>query len=200
MRGVETVPGQMPGDVRAHEVDTQQTQIGLELKGEETDVRDLLDVPASVAVAAAKSLQVGGMPRHAQVRVGRENGVSGDERDDLRASRSPEPGDEDAPDRLRRVRERHRNEGRPDAGCPQVAPERRTRAAGGALQPPPPRFGFEVNAKMPWPAGLSPVRNDDHAVGVKAGIVERSGPNVPSLREPRERRKPTLRSSSRTRS
>jgi hypothetical protein len=38
-----------------------------------------------------------------------------------------------------------------------------------------------VKAKIPWPAGLSPVRNDDHAVGVKAGIVDRSGPNVPLL-------------------
>jgi hypothetical protein len=29
-----------------------------------------------------------------------------------------------------------------------------------------PRFGFVVKLKMPWPAGLSPVRKDDHAVGV----------------------------------
>ena len=43
-----------------------------------------------------------------------------------------------------------------------------------------PRFGLVVKLKMPWPPGLSPVRNVDHAVGVKAGIVERSGPNVPS--------------------
>ena len=57
---------------------------------------------------------------------------------------------------------------------------------------PPPRFGFDVNAKMPWPAGLSPVRKDDHAVGVKAGIVDLKRPNVPS-REPGERRKPSLR-------
>ena len=33
---------------------------------------------------------------------------------------------------------------------------------------------------MPCSPGLRPVRNDDHAVGVNAGIVERSGPNVPS--------------------
>ena len=39
-----------------------------------------------------------------------------------------------------------------------------------------PRFGFDEKLKMPWPAGLSPVRNDDQAVGVTAGIVERSGP------------------------
>ena len=43
-----------------------------------------------------------------------------------------------------------------------------------------PRFGLVVKLKMPWPPGLSPVRNVDHAVGVKAGVVERSGPNVPS--------------------
>jgi hypothetical protein len=39
-----------------------------------------------------------------------------------------------------------------------------------------PRFGLEEKLKIPWPAGLRPVRNDDHAVGVTAGIVERSGP------------------------
>ena len=38
-----------------------------------------------------------------------------------------------------------------------------------------PRFGFVVKLKMPWPAGFSPVRKLDHAVGVKAGIVEKSG-------------------------
>ena len=43
-----------------------------------------------------------------------------------------------------------------------------------------PRFGFVVKLKTPWPPGLSPVMNDDHAVGVNAGIVERSAPNVPS--------------------
>ncbi len=43
-----------------------------------------------------------------------------------------------------------------------------------------PRFGFVVKLKMPWPPGFSPVRKLDQAVGVKAGIVERSGPNAPS--------------------
>lgn len=38
------------------------------------------------------------------------------------------------------------------------------------------RFGFVEKLKIPCPAGLRPVRNDDHAVGVTAGIVERSGP------------------------
>ena len=38
-----------------------------------------------------------------------------------------------------------------------------------------PRFGFLEKLKMPCPAGLSPVRNDDQAVGVTAGTVERSG-------------------------
>ena len=33
---------------------------------------------------------------------------------------------------------------------------------------------------MPCPAGFRPVRNDDHAVGVTAGMVERSGPYAPS--------------------
>ena len=44
----------------------------------------------------------------------------------------------------------------------------------------PPRFGLVWKSKIPWPAGFSPVRNVDQAVGVKAGIVERSAPNVPS--------------------
>src|SRR4051812_20666493 len=44
-----------------------------------------------------------------------------------------------------------------------------------------PRFGFVVKLKIPWLPGLRPVMNDDHAVGVKAGIVERSGPNAPSM-------------------
>ena len=43
-----------------------------------------------------------------------------------------------------------------------------------------PRFGLVVKLKMPWPPGFSPVRKVDQAVGVKAGIVERSGPNAPS--------------------
>src|SRR6478672_3356497 len=43
-----------------------------------------------------------------------------------------------------------------------------------------PRFGLDEKLKMPWPAGLRPVRNDDHAVGVTAGIVERSDPYAPS--------------------
>ena len=43
-----------------------------------------------------------------------------------------------------------------------------------------PRFGFVVKLKIPWRPGLSPVRKVDQAVGVKAGFVERSGPNVPS--------------------
>ena len=43
-----------------------------------------------------------------------------------------------------------------------------------------PRFGLVVKLKMPWPPGFSPVRKLDQAVGVNAGIVERSGPNAPS--------------------
>jgi hypothetical protein len=35
-----------------------------------------------------------------------------------------------------------------------------------------PRFGFAAKLKMPWPAGLRPVRKEDHAVGVTAGIVD----------------------------
>ena len=41
------------------------------------------------------------------------------------------------------------------------------------------RFGFVENPKIPCPAGFIPVRKDDHAVGVNAGNVERSGPNAP---------------------
>ena len=33
MRGVEPVPHEVPRDVRAHEVDTQETEVGLELEG-----------------------------------------------------------------------------------------------------------------------------------------------------------------------
>ena len=39
-----------------------------------------------------------------------------------------------------------------------------------------PRLGLDEKLKMPCPAGLRPVRNDDHAVGVTAGMVDRSGP------------------------
>ena len=42
------------------------------------------------------------------------------------------------------------------------------------------RFGFVEKLKIPCPPGLRPVRNDDQAVGVIAGIVERSGPKAPS--------------------
>ncbi len=38
------------------------------------------------------------------------------------------------------------------------------------------RFAFVEKLKMPWRAGFRPVRNDDQAVGVAAGTVERSGP------------------------
>ena len=41
------------------------------------------------------------------------------------------------------------------------------------------RLGFVENPKIPCPAGFIPVRKDDHAVGVNAGSVERSGPNAP---------------------
>ena len=43
-----------------------------------------------------------------------------------------------------------------------------------------PRFGLVVKLKIPCPPGFSPVRKVDQAVGVKAGSVERSGPNAPS--------------------
>ena len=33
--------------------------------------------------------------------------------------------------------------------------------------------------RFPCPAGFIPVRNDDHAVGVNAGNVDRSAPNAP---------------------
>jgi hypothetical protein len=42
------------------------------------------------------------------------------------------------------------------------------------------RFGLLVKFKIPCPPGLRPVRNDDQAVGVIAGIVDRSGPKAPS--------------------
>src|SRR5262245_43470879 len=42
------------------------------------------------------------------------------------------------------------------------------------------RFGLVEKLKIPCPAGFRPVRKDDQAVGVTAGMVERSGPNTPS--------------------
>ena len=149
MRGVEPVPHEVPCDVGAHEVDAQETEVGLELEGEEADVCDLLDVGPERGCRGREVLQVRGMARRAQVRVGCENGVSGAKGDDLRPSRSPEPSDQDAAERLGRVRERHCHEGRPDSRCSEVPPERRAGTARGALEPPPPRFGFDVNAKIP---------------------------------------------------
>ncbi len=55
-----------------------------------------------------------------------------------------------------------------------------------------PRFGFVVKLKTPWPPGLSPVMNDDHAVGVNAGIVESERPERPLTRETRDRRELAL--------
>ena len=49
-----------------------------------------------------------------------------------------------------------------------------------------PRFGLVVKLKMPWPPGLSPVRNVDQAVGVKAGIRRAERPERPLAREPRD--------------
>ena len=60
MRGVEPVPHEVPGDVRAHEVDAQETEVGLELEGEEADVCDLLDVGPERGCSGREVLQVGG--------------------------------------------------------------------------------------------------------------------------------------------
>ena len=46
------------------------------------------------------------------------------------------------------------------------------------------RLGFVENPKIPCPAGFIPVRKEDHAVGVNAGNVERSRPNVPEPESP----------------
>ena len=123
----------MPGDVRAHEVDTEQAQVRLQLKGEEADVRDLVHVLHERGRGGREITEVGGMARHAQIRMGRENGASGRERDNLRTRGPPNPVTR-TPRQVRRVCERHRDEGRADAGRPQIAPERGTRAAGGALK------------------------------------------------------------------
>ena len=77
------------------------------------------------------------------------------------------------------IRERDRDERRTDAG----APSRRQSGIPARLAALSTRcglrFGLVEKLKIPWPAGLRPVRNDDHAVGVTAGIVERSGPKAP---------------------
>ena len=44
MGRVETVPGEVAGNVGTHEVHAQKPKLGLELEYEQADVRDLLDV------------------------------------------------------------------------------------------------------------------------------------------------------------
>ena len=102
MRWVEPVPHEVPGDVGAHEVDAQETEVGLELEGEEADVCDLLDVGPERGCSGREVLQVGGWRDARKVRVGCENGVSGAKGDDLRPARSPEPSNQDAAERLGR--------------------------------------------------------------------------------------------------
>jgi hypothetical protein len=47
------------------------------VKGEETDVRDLLHVLHERARGGRKITEIGGAPRRAQIRMRRENGASG---------------------------------------------------------------------------------------------------------------------------
>ena len=65
MRGVEPVPHEVPRDVGAHEVDAQETEVGLELEGEEADVCDLLDVGPERGCRGREVVQVRGMARRA---------------------------------------------------------------------------------------------------------------------------------------
>ena len=83
---VETVPGEVAGNVGAHEVDTQKPKLGLELEGEQADVRDLLDMIRERRGGSLKVAQVGRMARHAQVGMRPENRVAGRQRDEFRGA------------------------------------------------------------------------------------------------------------------
>ena len=113
----------------------QETEFGLELEREEADVRDLVDVPHEGGGRRREVLQVGGMARHAQVGVSRENCVACSEGDDLRALRPSKPGHDQTAKRLGRVGEGHGHEGRAYPGRTEVAPKRRTSPACGVLEP-----------------------------------------------------------------
>ena len=56
-----------------------------------------------------------------------------------------------------------------------------------------PRLGLVEKLKIPCPAGFRPVRNDDQAVGVTAGIVDRRRPKTPLSRQASERGQPAVR-------
>jgi hypothetical protein len=93
---VETVPGEVAGNVGTHEVHTQKPKLGLELEYEQADVRDLLNVVRERRGCGVEVAQVGRMTRRAQVRIGPENRVAGRQRENFGAPRSSEAGDENA--------------------------------------------------------------------------------------------------------
>ena len=77
MGRVETVPGEVAGNVGTHEVHTQKPKLGLELEYEQADVRDLLDVVRERRGCGLEVAQVGRMARRAQVRIGRRESRCG---------------------------------------------------------------------------------------------------------------------------
>ncbi|HXV95784.1 MAG TPA: hypothetical protein VD695_04485 [Gaiellaceae bacterium] len=101
---------------------------------QQADVRNLVDVPGERGRRGCEVGEVGGMARHPQVRMRRENRIPSSQGDDLRAPWPSEPGHDDAAERLGRVGEGHGHEGRADARRAEVAPEWRTGAAGGILE------------------------------------------------------------------
>ena len=91
MGRVETVPGEVAGDVGAHEVDTEKLELGLELEGEQADVRDLLDMSRERRGGSLKVAQVRRMARCAQVGIRRQNRVARRQRDDFGRRGPPKP-------------------------------------------------------------------------------------------------------------
>ena len=193
VRGVEPVPHEVPRDVRAHEVDAQETEVRLELEGENADVRNLVHVSHEGCGSGREVLEVGGMARHSQVGVGSENRVPGTCRDDLRASRPSEPGDDDAAERFGRVGEGHGHEGRAYARRPQVAPERGTGSAGRVLEASAAPIGIRREGEDAMSAGVEPgeERRPCRRRERRDGRPERSERSL--ARQPGQRREPSLR-------
>ena len=115
MGRIEARVAEVAGEVGAHEVDREDAQIGLELEARPAGVADLVDVLDERGGVAAEVLP----PALLHGVVGRDE--AGDAlvdrarrtlREDLRPLRPPVPRDDDPVERLRRIRERHRDERR----------------------------------------------------------------------------------------
>ena len=189
--GIEAGVAEVADVVGAHEVDAEESEVGLQLEDELADAGHLLRV-------LEQSARVGGevlppalchrVVRRDQVGVGGEDPLLGARRQDLRPLGAAVAGDDDPVQRLRRVRERDADVRRADPGRAEHPPERRPGAACGALEllRPAVRVGREVEDAV---TGGVQSGEEARPGGRREGRDRRAErPERPLPREPRDRR------------